>query len=201
MLSKPRRESPYSKVTIRPVLVDEELRYQFEYRKGEKATHANLDPSEAEATLAQLISRDFRQALLQTPVHDYQVLDGEKVLRRPPTGKPADLAHDRRKYRLLEEGAPVPFLVIGTMLLLPWMLGRWGVRKTLAVGILAWPFRYAILAYGEPKGLVIAALTNGSNVEARGTFDAQTNTLTATKVELDGGNGGGGDEDGGHHGG
>src|SRR5262249_27278407 len=100
VLSKPRREGPYSKATIPPVLVHEELRYQFQYRQGEKATHANLDTSEAEATLGQLISRDFRQALLQTPVHDYQVLDGEKVLRRPPTGKPPDLGHDRRKHRL-----------------------------------------------------------------------------------------------------
>jgi MFS family permease len=48
---------------------------------------------------------------------------------------------------------------IGTMLLLPWMLDRWGVRRTMAVGILAWPFRYAIFAFGQPKGLVIAALT------------------------------------------
>jgi hypothetical protein len=116
VLSKPRRDSPYSKVTVRPVIVDEELRYQFEYRQGEKATHANLLPLEAETALAELIRRDFRQALLQTPAHDYQVLDGEKVLRRPPTGKPAELAHDRRKRRLLEEGQPVPFLVeLGVM--------------------------------------------------------------------------------------
>jgi len=116
VLSKPRDESPYSKVTVRPVLVDEELRYQFEYRQGEKATHANLRPVEAETTLGELIRRDFRQALLQTPAHDYQVLDGEKVLRRPPTGKATDLGHDRRKRRLLEEGKPVPFLVeLGVM--------------------------------------------------------------------------------------
>jgi hypothetical protein len=116
VLSKPRRESPYSKVTVRPVLVDEELRYQFEYRQGEKATHANLLPVEAETELAGLIHRDFRQALLQTPVHDYQVLDGTKVLRRPPTAKPVGLEHDRRKRRLLEEGTPVPFLVeLGVM--------------------------------------------------------------------------------------
>jgi Methyltransferase domain len=116
VLSKPRRESPYSRVTVRPVLVDEELRYQFEYRQGGKATHANLLPLEAETELAGLIHRDFRQALLQTPAHDYQVLDGEKVLRRPPTGKPAGLEHDRRKRRLLEEGRPVPFLVeLGVM--------------------------------------------------------------------------------------
>jgi len=116
VLSKPRRESPYSKVTVRPVLVDEELRYQFEYRQGEKATHANLRPLEAETELAGLIGRDFRQALLQTPAHDYQVLDGEKVLRRPPTAKPSGLGHDRRKRRVLEEGTPVPFLVeLGVM--------------------------------------------------------------------------------------
>lgn len=116
VLSKPRGESPWSKVTVRPVLVDEELRYQFEYRQGEQATHANLAPAEAETELAGLIHRDFRQALLQTPAHDYQVLDGEKVLRRPPTGKPVGLAHDRPKQRLLEEGKPVPFLVeLGVM--------------------------------------------------------------------------------------
>jgi hypothetical protein len=116
VLSKPRRESPYSKVTVRPVLVDEELRYQFEYRQGEKATHANLLPGEAETELAGLIHRDFRQALLQTPAHDYQVLDGKKVLRRQPTAKPGGLEHDRRKRRLLEEGTPVPFLVeLGVM--------------------------------------------------------------------------------------
>src|SRR4051812_25129286 len=111
VLSKPRQESPYSKVTVRPVLVDEQLRYQFEYRQGEKATHANLEPGEAEATPPPLIRRDFRQALLQTPVHDYQVLEGEKVLRPAPTGKPPELPHDRRKRRVLEEGTPVPFLV------------------------------------------------------------------------------------------
>jgi SAM-dependent methyltransferase len=116
VLSKPRRESPYSRVTVRPVVVGDELRYQFEYRQGAKATHANLLPFEAETELAGLIHRDFRQALLQTPVHDYQVLDGDKVLPRAPTAKPPELVHDRRKRRLLAEGAPVPFLVeLGVM--------------------------------------------------------------------------------------
>ncbi len=46
-----------------------------------------------------------------------------------------------------------------TMLALPWMLTKWGVRKTMAVGILAWPIRYAVFAMGNPLWLVIAALT------------------------------------------
>ena len=116
VLSKPRRESPYSRVTVRPVVIADELRYQFEYRQGPKATHANLLPLEAETELAELIRRDFRHALLQTRSHDYQVLHGEKVLRRAPTARPSELEHDRRKRRLLTEGVPVPFLVeLGVM--------------------------------------------------------------------------------------
>jgi hypothetical protein len=57
VLSKPRRQSPYSKVTVRPVLVDLELCYQFEYRQGTKATHANLPAPEAESLLAELKPR------------------------------------------------------------------------------------------------------------------------------------------------
>src|SRR2546421_10538436 len=106
VLSKPRRDSPYSKVTVRPVIVDEELRYQFEYRQGEKATHAHLPPVEAETALAELIRRDFRPALLQTPPHDYPGLDGEKLPRRPPTGKRTDPRPHRRKGRLLGERKP-----------------------------------------------------------------------------------------------
>src|SRR2546430_17588952 len=97
VLSKPRRESPYSKVTVRPVLVDEELRYQFEYRQGGKATHANLRPPEAEAALADLIPPDFRQARPQTPAPGYQVLDGATALTRPPTANAARLGPSRRK--------------------------------------------------------------------------------------------------------
>ncbi len=48
---------------------------------------------------------------------------------------------------------------IGTMLALPWMLTHWGVRKTMVIGILAWPVRYAIFAIGNPLWLVIAALS------------------------------------------
>jgi nucleoside transporter len=48
---------------------------------------------------------------------------------------------------------------IGAMLSLPWLLRHWGMRKTLALGIIAWPIRYALFAYGYPRWLVIAALT------------------------------------------
>jgi MFS family permease len=46
-----------------------------------------------------------------------------------------------------------------TMLLLPAMLRKWGIRGTMAVGIVAWPIRYGIFALGGPLWLVLASLT------------------------------------------
>jgi nucleoside transporter len=43
--------------------------------------------------------------------------------------------------------------------LLPYFLPKYGIRKTLTIGILAWPLRYVIFALGKPAWLVIASLT------------------------------------------
>jgi MFS family permease len=42
--------------------------------------------------------------------------------------------------------------------LLPWFLPKYGIRTTLTIGILAWPLRYVIFAFGHPAWLVIASL-------------------------------------------
>lgn len=41
---------------------------------------------------------------------------------------------------------------------LSWALKRYGMRRTLAIGVVAWPLRYIIFAIGAPPWLVIAAL-------------------------------------------
>jgi nucleoside transporter len=43
--------------------------------------------------------------------------------------------------------------------LLPYFLPKYGIRKTLTIGILAWPLRYIIFALGKPAWLVIASLS------------------------------------------
>ncbi len=44
------------------------------------------------------------------------------------------------------------------LLILPFALPRLGIRKTIAIGIIAWPIRYAVFALGQPSWLIIAVL-------------------------------------------
>ena len=42
---------------------------------------------------------------------------------------------------------------------LSWFLKKYGMRATLALGVIAWPIRYVIFAIGTPWWLVVASLT------------------------------------------
>ncbi|MBI1745602.1 MAG: MFS transporter [Acidobacteria bacterium] len=49
---------------------------------------------------------------------------------------------------------------IATMAIaLPYFLPKYGVRKCLAIGVLAWPIRYAVFSIGGPTWLVVASLS------------------------------------------
>jgi MFS family permease len=43
-------------------------------------------------------------------------------------------------------------------LLLPYFLKKYGMRRTLAIGVIAWPVRYIIFAVGSPTWLVLTSL-------------------------------------------
>jgi nucleoside transporter len=43
-------------------------------------------------------------------------------------------------------------------LLLPYFLPKYGIKKTMIIGVLAWPLRYIIFVIGTPAWLVIASL-------------------------------------------
>jgi SAM-dependent methyltransferase len=108
------------RVEVKPVMLKDELKYQFAYHREKKVTHENLDPEAALGRLLLLIPADFRQALLRTAEADFQILTSKKgkvtVLTRPATTARPDLAHNRAKQYLLTEGTPVPFLVeLGVM--------------------------------------------------------------------------------------
>jgi len=119
-LSNPRRKAAGgpSRVTVRPVLVGGDLHYGWTAHYATRTATENLAPAETERRLVELLSGDFRQGLLHAQDADYQVLVSRSptILERPATRPRASLSHDRRKHYLLQEGAPIPFLVeLGVM--------------------------------------------------------------------------------------
>jgi nucleoside transporter len=48
--------------------------------------------------------------------------------------------------------------ILAMFVLMPWFLKRFGIGKTLALGVLAWPIRYAIFSLGTPWWLVVGSL-------------------------------------------
>ena len=48
--------------------------------------------------------------------------------------------------------------ILAMFVLMPWSLKKFGIGKTLAIGVLAWPIRYAIFSLGTPWWLVVGSL-------------------------------------------
>lgn len=122
VLSGPRTKSPElpSKVKVKPVLLKGTTVYQFERTVGPKVYHENVELGEVADKLVDWMAGHFKQGLLQTAEADYQVLVDKKgrasILERGATKQTVELAHNRKKKYLLEEGTPVPFLVeLGVM--------------------------------------------------------------------------------------
>lgn len=105
-----------TKVQIKPVELKGKLHYQFASYIGTKVEHRNIPAELAAEEMTLLFRETFRQGLLCTVEADYQVLISKKfkvsILTKSPTKKEEpDLAHNRRKRYVLEDGDPVPFLV------------------------------------------------------------------------------------------
>ena len=115
-LSRPRTAHPDEprRITVEPVTVRQEPRWRVRRHYERRTTDENLDGPGLVAFLREAIGGRYRQALLQEPDADWQILagrDAPRILQRPPTRPQAEGTHDRRKRHLLPEGEPVPFLV------------------------------------------------------------------------------------------
>lgn len=122
-LSGLRRKDPEaaSKIKIKPTLLKAGLVYQFASQCGPKVLHENVDPGAVAGRLAELLASGYKQLAVQAADADYQILMSSKgkpsILKRQATAQAGvELAHNRRKRYVLEEGTPVPFLVeLGVM--------------------------------------------------------------------------------------
>src|SRR5262249_48277285 len=90
---RPEAREAFSKVSVRPVTIQNQAMYQFSFTAGEQVTHETLEPNRAARRAAELFSHSFEQGTLFTPSADYALRvrpDGSIRLRKsPPTKSPA----------------------------------------------------------------------------------------------------------------
>ncbi|HVV99629.1 MAG TPA: SAM-dependent methyltransferase, partial [Planctomycetaceae bacterium] len=122
VLSKPRRGAvvPFTKVSVRPVIVQKRPAYQFAYQSLRKETHENHGAAAAGMKVMELLLHAFENVHLFTPKADYEIRASGKesfrIRETPPSRTSADLNHNRPKEHLIPEGVPCEFLTeIGVM--------------------------------------------------------------------------------------
>jgi SAM-dependent methyltransferase len=123
VLSRKRRgpRDGFSKVSIRPVVVQKKKAYQFTFHFSDRVTHENFEPAPAAKRAVRLLEKSFEDAALYTSQADQSFRaagDGSFRCKSGPPSKaqtPAP-AHNRSKEYLIPEGVPCAFLAeIGVM--------------------------------------------------------------------------------------
>lgn len=115
VISNPRGKEGIIRVKVRPLEKKGKLLFQFESFTEKQAFHRNLEKEEAQEQFL-AYAEQFRQMQIETVEEEYTVLISKKgkvtvrKKRRKEKAQAADLAHNRRKHYILEEGTVVPFL-------------------------------------------------------------------------------------------
>lgn len=113
-------EDDFSKVDIKPVLIKDEVKLQLTYNYKSKVLHENLEPTKSIDEIEKLLIGNFKQAVIFTKEADYHILISKKekvsILKKKPTKESIDLAHNRKKTYIIEDGDPCDFLIrLGVM--------------------------------------------------------------------------------------
>ena len=109
-ISGPRGDSEVSKVRIRPVEIKGKLLFQCQETVGTKEFHKNMTKDDVITRISDWMNGTFKQMQLESDTCTASVLVSKKEPHMKGTGKPVNLAHNRKKRYILEEGIPVPFL-------------------------------------------------------------------------------------------
>lgn len=96
----------FKKVNVKPVLIKDELKYQFTYEYPTKVLHKNLNQLETIDEVTKLLSETFKQGMVFTKDADYQILISKKgkvaILKKKATKTHVDLSHNRKKQYILK---------------------------------------------------------------------------------------------------
>ena len=103
----------YTKIIIKPLIIKNNFVYQFEQFKNNKAYHSNLTVEESIQKISTIIE-NFYQYVVFTTEADIQIIRGKKDFNMKSTCNQKEicsLEHNKIKKYILEEGAPIPFLI------------------------------------------------------------------------------------------
>ena len=103
----------YTKIIIKPLIIKNNFVYQFEQFKNNKAYHSNLTVEESIQKISTIIE-NFYQYVVFTTEADIQIIRGKKDFNMKSTCNQKEicsLEHNKVKRYILEEGAPIPFLI------------------------------------------------------------------------------------------
>ena len=117
---KTKDENDFNKVNIKPVMIKDELKYQFTYEYNTKVIHKNLTNEESIKEINLLLAESFKQGVLFSKDGDYHILISKKgkvnILKKKASKEEGDLNHNRVKTYIIEEGVPCDFLIrLGVM--------------------------------------------------------------------------------------
>ncbi len=107
-------KSSYNKVTIKPFLSKEAIKYQFSYYEDKKVFHKNLELNETVDEIVIYLKNHFFQCLIfgsENDVHLTSFGGKFKYKTLNSTKKIENLSHDRKKKYIIEDGAQCDFLI------------------------------------------------------------------------------------------
>jgi Methylase of polypeptide chain release factors len=115
-----KKSNPYKKVVLRPLQLQGELCYQFEYHFSNKVTHQNYKKEQCLDQCISLIGDAFKQIDLFSVEADYQILaanpDKPKIIKKQATKKMPALSHNTDKQYIIPDRVPCDFLIrLGVM--------------------------------------------------------------------------------------
>lgn len=113
-------ENSFNKVNIKPVLIKDEVKYQFTFEYKTKVTHKNLNGDDSVNEIISLLEENFKQGIIFAKEADYHILISKKgqinILKKKPTKENVDVNHNRVKTYIIEDGIPYDFLIrLGVM--------------------------------------------------------------------------------------
>lgn len=123
ILSNPREKDKAYKIKIRPVMIKGTILFQATVYEGTKVFHDNLTREAAIERIEESLARDFKQCEIEHRCRKAVILISKKgkitiktkrtenIGKESETDRKIQLAHNRVKQYILEEGIPVPFLV------------------------------------------------------------------------------------------